>query len=548
MRIISHKSVFDNLNFDIKHSNCVFLVGAGISMISPTNLPSGPELKDFLLECLLDHGKFKSEYLRIKNNSKYKNIVPEVLFQDIFSLIKENIFLIYGLLEKGAPNHIHKTIAQLANTFNIKIFTTNFDSFIDTYLVSKVSISHIHGCLLEKDKMAILIKQIIRGMDSKFKLQFSKAVKDKNLYVFGYSGNDKDVRDLIKSSSPGKIFWLMRDINDSLVSNNLKYIEPANIMAFEAELSSFYFLIQKNMRLNPLADNKKGGLSNTFNDEKFKIKKKVKSLINENTRYALLKLINYRLQDYDFARESCKIVLSNKNLRKLAYSEWLWFVIHLCDCIIITDDDLTEGHYYLDLALADQRTSSFPKYFGILNNLKGLYYIDCLKPVPRRSLPYFYLARKNYELLLKNVKDNNAIDDLKDCLSKTYNNLGFAYYLIGDLNKAFINFKASLKIKKEIGDIFGFATTMVNISVAYFKIGNYKSYYYWKVKAEFYIDMFSLFYRQAYFKKEIAILLFEKGKKNKASTYFKSALEIFHDKIPSALKEIELVKQYLSKI
>lgn len=539
------QNVLDKIEFDIKDSNCILFLGAGISTIFPSNLPNGSELKDFLLDCLFDTKNFKKYSNLIKNNDKYKYIVPEVLFQDIYEILNENIFKIYSILENSKSNHIHKTISYFSNYFGVKLFTTNFDSLIDVLLTDENAITHLHGSLLEKENLSILIKRIIRGIENKYKLEFEHALKGKNLYVLGYSGNDKDIMDLIRTSKPEKIFWMMRDIKDSWVLNNLLDIKKQNVLLFESELGVFFSQLQVRFNLKHCKTNYPS-IHKKNREYRQKIKKDLLATLNDYKRYALLKLTFYRLQEYHFAYAICKEALSNLSINKHR-KLWLWFVIHICDCLIITNEDIKEGHVLLDKALKSKFINTFKKEMGLLNNMKGLFYIDNVHPNPKYAIPYFEKAKNYYLVLLKMESKKENIDSLKDCLAKTYNNLGYAYYLLSNNDLALKYYADSLILKTDIGDMFGKTTTMVNIAITELKSGNNRKYYYWKRKADYFLNRYSQHYRIGYFKKEVGLLLINTCKVNAGIKKLKESLEIYEKYIPSANKEIQEIKSELLK-
>lgn len=537
------KKITHDLESYIRNSDCVFFVGAGISMVSPSKLPSGNELKDFVIECLFDNYEFASHYEKIKLNSKFQEIVPEVLFQDLYDILRNNLFLIYKILEKTNPNKIHKILASFSNNYQIRIFTTNFDLLIDPLLNIPSSITHLHGRLDKPSDMSILIKQIVRGMSSKFQKEFQEAVIDKNLFILGYSGNDKDIIDLINSSRPKSVFWMMRNIKDEWVLRNLKALNKSNIQIFQGELNSMFESLSQDFEIEEM-DN---FYTNTTYDLAGTIKTEIQNKLNEYEKFALLKLVYYRLQEYEFARHVCKIVLDKFDHNSYPYKLWLWFVIHYCDCEIITSEDLSIGHQFMDSALNSRQTNKNPFEKGMLNNMKGLFYLDCKIPDLDKAIHFFNKAKSIYLKLLETENDSYLLDDIKDCLGKSYNNFGYSNHLLKRFGKAFKYYSQSLKYKRAIGDMFGQTTTMANIAIAYFELNNTAKYNYWKRKAEAFMEKYNQFYRRGYFKKEIGILLIKKGKIRKGKKYLEEAIDVFNKYVSSALNERIEIESYLSR-
>ena len=176
------ESVYNILKDDLRYQTATFLVGAGVSTIAPSKLPSGDELRDFALECLFDNEEFSKHHKAILNNDKYKSTVPEIIFGEIFDIIKDRVYIFYELLKTANANHIHRLIAEIADNYQINIYTTNFDLLLDKCIKNRDLIIHLHGVLDRPDSMVMLLSRILKGGDNKLFKRVKKTLNDKNIY------------------------------------------------------------------------------------------------------------------------------------------------------------------------------------------------------------------------------------------------------------------------------------------------------------------------------------------------------------------------------
>lgn len=180
----------------VKDRQCVFLVGAGVSMLGPTALPSGPELKNIVITRLFeDVSLFTRQVKRLKASRKYRTVVPEIVFQQVFQAVGNTLSSCFDVLEDGSPNLAHHALAQLAATHGAKLFTTNFETLIEKSTPTDIKVIHLHGSLDDRAQMHVRINQVGRGLPGDLARRFIRELRKSTLVVCGYSGNDKDIMD-----------------------------------------------------------------------------------------------------------------------------------------------------------------------------------------------------------------------------------------------------------------------------------------------------------------------------------------------------------------
>ncbi|MFX1254228.1 MAG: tetratricopeptide repeat protein [Promethearchaeota archaeon] len=121
----------------IRGGKVTFFVGAGISMIPPSCLPSWWQINHTILDALTDEA---SEYVpdikkltdHIKAREEQGVLPPEFVAELITERFGESYFEVLQVLEGDTPNQIHFWLALLAKVGMLTaIITTNFDTLIE---------------------------------------------------------------------------------------------------------------------------------------------------------------------------------------------------------------------------------------------------------------------------------------------------------------------------------------------------------------------------------------------------------------------------------
>src|SRR5688572_17174116 len=99
---------------DVAAGDAIFLVGAGVSMIQPSGLPSGHALKDMAVEGLCTTPRLKAALNKLRQNPRYWGITPEIVFQRFHSSLGTgSLAPFFKVLRYGEPNAVHSLLVDL---------------------------------------------------------------------------------------------------------------------------------------------------------------------------------------------------------------------------------------------------------------------------------------------------------------------------------------------------------------------------------------------------------------------------------------------------
>lgn len=121
----------------LKQRRLTFFIGAGISMIPPSCLPSWWQVNHIILDALADEScavipEVKQLTDLIKEREKDGKLPPEFVAEVITERIEESYFEVLQGLEGDTPNPAHLWLATLAKAGLLTaIVTTNFDTLIE---------------------------------------------------------------------------------------------------------------------------------------------------------------------------------------------------------------------------------------------------------------------------------------------------------------------------------------------------------------------------------------------------------------------------------
>jgi len=524
MKTENYKNTFDNLIHDIKKNRCNFLVGAGISMLPPCSLPSGAELKNLALECLLGHQDLINYAKKIKNHTKYINIVPEVLFQRFYEALREELYPFFNVLNYANTNLAHKSLAYISNQYDLKIFTTNFDLLIEEYLNLKTKVIHLHGSLNDLSQMMIRINQVGRGIELNFKNILKKEIYEKSLYILGYSGNDKDIIDAINGCKVNKIYWFVRSNTDNFVLNNINRLNSTfECIVTECDLVdlfnslSAYFSIG-NIDPKSIRD---------FHDLQSKRLSHVTTLsrtINTADKFACYGKVFFELEEY-ITSSNVFIKAANKNFDKGIHNKY-WFYAEAANCMRIIGD-FEKGFEYAKKVIDDNNSKNYLNVLAASYNNYGLLLLEKENPEPKESVKYFKKAIKALDKFSKTIEGKKWTEGINIFKARMLNNLGLACENTDDFANSLEYYKSSLKIKQKIGDLIGISQTSANIAILFYKNKEYKKSYYWKKKVKNLSDKYQLYYQQAYLLRRIGSLNCQYGRKKIGLKLVQEALNIF---------------------
>ncbi|KGB27084.1 hypothetical protein HPDFL43_00007640 [Hoeflea phototrophica DFL-43] len=230
----------------LRSQPCTFLLGSGISLFSPSNLPSGQSLVDEVSDLLTESEKGQATYHQLRE------FVRSCVFEHIFEhypavdRIKKEYFSQYFL--RGGCNPIHESIARISARCRIPIITTNYDMMIERAfdklalknayrsivsssalpLGQHIPIFKVHGCA--SNPVSIVLRMSEEGLLSGWKGElFENLVAGRTLIVVGYSGLDLEICPAIEEARPASIFWNVLREND--ISQNARHLENNAVLS-----------------------------------------------------------------------------------------------------------------------------------------------------------------------------------------------------------------------------------------------------------------------------------------------------------------------------
>lgn len=218
----------------IQSSPITLLVGAGISVEHPSNLPLAVRLRDNILkELIADLPNSYYTKLALEAISK-SDFTLEFLLEVLSSRFGESALSCLHHLSSTSPNICHKSISHLAAQGKLyAIITLNLDELIEKALedvglnpnydynrilgipplplkVYPLPLVKLHGTISNISSLKVTLRQV--GHSRKFKQEVDKlfydCTKKSNFVVSGYRGADSDLHAaLIKMIANGRGIW-----------------------------------------------------------------------------------------------------------------------------------------------------------------------------------------------------------------------------------------------------------------------------------------------------------------------------------------------------
>ena len=269
----------------------LFVVGAGVSKNSPSNIPLGYELTKYILDlaCGEDESKvfintwkeFSDEVNKYDSNLSF----PIPRLETILGCIDEldNMLsrkpILSGIADwaKVPPNDNHYILSKFLNEGS-NIITTNFDLGIENAYKNHFgplkhqtidgisifsnknsgSICHIHGCAIDEIKqLGATIKRVKNGFSEKIETLLKRAINKSNLIIFvGYSVSDSfDITPFFQNIHGTNILFIQHTINTDLPTSfpaNLKKIasHSTNLFKIGYDTTDFLKLLSNNILEN----------------------------------------------------------------------------------------------------------------------------------------------------------------------------------------------------------------------------------------------------------------------------------------------------------
>lgn len=203
-----------------------FLVGAGVSIPSPANLPSGEIFSRKIFDLLTRTGPtfLETEAVRQLRRAVTKEIRLEIFLETLASEIPAAIvFSPFKMFRRAVPNFNHYAVATLASGV---IVTTNQDLLIEEAgkrLRAPRRVIHLHGRCDDVSSIVTIISQYLGGLEPHLRRSFKGVLTGAKVVVIGYSGRDLDVMPLLVNSVAQRVKWVVH--GESSISPELSHAQ-----------------------------------------------------------------------------------------------------------------------------------------------------------------------------------------------------------------------------------------------------------------------------------------------------------------------------------
>lgn len=232
----------DEITTLLSGGEIVTLLGAGISLWSPTNLPSGNSFSEAIFRAL-----FQDEYGRnVDPNEKLlKDIYKSLPFEIVNERCPDELKireLLRKIFDVYRPNPIHELFAKLIKEQKVQsIITPNYDCSLDSAIarlfnctigrdmgdvkrivrendIGKTNLSNsllyikIHGSTDDETGESLVFRLQQEGVLNPWRRRvFRKAIAGRILLIVGYSGSDFDICPEIPLANPMRIIWNVKE-------------------------------------------------------------------------------------------------------------------------------------------------------------------------------------------------------------------------------------------------------------------------------------------------------------------------------------------------
>jgi len=453
-------------------SSYTFLVGAGISMDSPTSMPSAWEIVRGLLELF-------APLEEINNLLSFKMLKFELVVEKIKNEFDEDLKFLDYLEYITEPNLIHLFLANTITRGNY-VVTTNFDYMIERALLLVLDkqwhkeiipiitkedfifyqdpenlvksgmypLYKIHGSKYNiitgtntQESLITTISALGKGREEgeTFAIEpFKKPtvynlMNDRTLVVLGYSGSDDfDIGPTLRELPfLNRIIWIEHYQGNEI---EISKIKPDEISKSRLNSSQLHNLLRE--------------ISLTGNFDVILIRANTHNFIKENLWKIFLPYTPIN-----------RVNLDEPATNVPKFSEWIKSLFKDISLVkkyrlatqlfySLKDVEATKRCSEKGLSLSDEANdltskSYFLNFLGMINHITG-----------------------NYENAIKYYEEALQIDEtLKEDVSKStdLNNIGSIYLTLGRYNEAYENYSRALGIANKLGDLSGKASCKNNI-------------------------------------------------------------------------------------
>ena len=554
-----------------------FLVGAGVSMNPPSNLPSATEIVKTVIE-LCTPKEYHEKLLGLKS-LRFEALIDDL--KNFTRLDKQLVLLDYFDLA-AAPNLIHLFIANmvLIGKGRHQAITTNFDYLLEHALIRLVGDA-------ERGKVFPIIRRSdftdnynVQSIQAQGRIPICKIHGSKKDLITGEDTAESlviDLEDLGKDREKGKTFALepyKRPLVESMIRGRTLVVmgysgsDDFDITPMLQEFSGikkiawFDFSASDKPRIIPLSAE-----SPSFDDSRIACEALLSELCNQKDAESFI----IRGSSLDIIRDFVITIFSSEELdgkvpkmqEKPKFREWLeqkqtyrsiqkyekyYLSGSLLQSLGELDDALSCYKHGKSLVPTsnEQYLSSFLNNIGLIYDARGEYdsaleyYTQALDILEKlgdlkkkasvlNNIGLIYDYRGEYDSALEYYTQALDIDEKLENLNgkaTRLNNVGLIYKNRGEYDSALEYYTQALDIDEKLGNLNGKATRLNNIGLIYYNRGEYDS------ALEYYTQALDIDEKLGDLKgkatdlNNIGSIYDERGEYDKALEYYTKALDI----------------------
>lgn len=443
------------------------LAGAGVSMLAPSSLPSGPRLRDHVVSWVLDTSPLEAEWADIARHEGYRQLLPEVVFEDLHKILFDRMLIAFQSLRHARPNELHRSIAHLGSRFHLSIITTNFDELIDQLVGRERQVIHLHGRLSSPETLVFRLSDTSRTASRSLSDVMRAHMEGRVVAVFGYSGRDPDVMAGLGRANPAGILWVTRSPVVDVVEKKLRKMRSSiEVRVVSADLRDIARRLPRSSRKSlPKPPD---------------IRPIERSDFDEEARAAVAARVWHRVQEFD---RTIKVQMEAAGATSDAkMAAWFRREAALC-CLEL--DDVERARRSVSLALKDAEQTGSRYVRAATVNVRGLVLMEGGKDDLEQAPEAF---RTSIDLVDEFLVEDPDADRLRqtalEVKAQALNNLGWWNERCGNLKLAVDFYRQSLRLKRQIGHVMGRAITAGNLAVVYRRLGQISNSNRWRRRAE----------------------------------------------------------------
>ena len=503
-------AIVQSILSDIRSGKAAVLVGAGLSMQAPTELPSGGELKDAIVGAILNDQRARQSWHRIRRHSAYQKAVPELVFQEVFNSIGTRLTAFFQILNDAEPNLGHRCLGALNYKYGVDVLTTNFDRLIELGSSKRCRVTHLHGSVDRPRGLIVRLNQVGRGLAVSQRGLLRRRLRNKTLLVVGYSGTDLDIMSELRTSGMRQVVWLLRPgSRDATKANASTLKEVVTTRFVSADILAFFRQIAIALGLSvgapcmcashPMKPNRDAILSDASESVSF------------CRRIGVAHNILFRIGCFEAAAQTALRAIRDGAGENA--DEQAWLLNGAADayrCVGRTMYSTRCAQRALRLC-----PSAHSYYRAGSWNLLGLARSDTRRTRPQDASFAIKAFRKSLELLREGRRPqlrSVSAEVFRNFVARVHNNLGLALAEARQYGEAMEQYRRSLTMKRRLGDTVGIVTTLLNLVKAGHRVGyRWNRLTRWTKEADRLIGKYTLVSQRLYYLRVVGAIRCETG-------------------------------------